>query len=323
MPKIHFKTLSVLCLLVLPALIGCEPEIAIPITEPEDIQSYTITATDAITTAPESQTAVESAEAASVDDNPYVRYWEANDSWRYAIYEIFRGAKVIDMIGRLEYMQDYEHIIKEEGYPDMLHSYTCQLSLPQATGEELWTQGLNAYYQGLLPELIAEGDHVWETNIDDWYISGLSYYFEGAYQQGEVICVVRSCFFDGWRPSVGWNPFADVFSALDGKKLELDDLFSVPRETWLPAVEDALAHACNRFYEGYQPEHGDWYRELYSDDAIEYMEKASVAVTPVGLVFIYPVGYAGDMAAGTVFLDIPFEQLQEFLNPAYFPYNND
>ena len=90
----------------------------------------------------------------------------------------------------------------------------------------------------------------------------------------------------------------------------------------MPLLQSELVNAIDRFWNGYDTICYDEYRIIetpWREFRIEFLSEASVAVTPIGLVFIYPTGLADCMAAGTVFLNIPYEALNVLLNPAYFP----
>jgi len=63
----------------------------------------------------------------------------------------------------------------------------------------------------------------------------------------------------------------------------------------------------------------DGYIAPWQDYRAEFINDASFAVTPIGVVFIYPTGLADCVAAGTVFLNVPYEVLHGLLNPIYFP----
>ena len=254
------------------------------------------------------------------DDNNVSLPHRGPDEWHYDLYAIFRGAEEILFDDAITYTRNYEHTIvyEEEGHPDWLHTYTCEITLPQSAGNQPWAEGINAYYQSLLPEYIAEGDDVWNENIDSWYVTGLTYYYEGAYQTQNVLTVMRSRFFEGWRPSVSWEPFAEIFSVSDGRRLELDDLFCVGREEYLPVLQKSLSNAVMCFREDYDPGREDQFKP-WRDRIIRYFDSTSVAVTPFGLVFIYPIGTAASMATGPVFLNVPYDDIQNLLNPVYFP----
>ena len=246
--------------------------------------------------------------------NPYEDYSERRDYWRYHLFEIFRGAEPVDFDDALNYVRDYACTIAygEEDRPDGIHEYRCSADVPQTTKKEPWAERINTYYQDILSECIAEGDDIWSEYFDDWYVQKFGYYYENAYKLENVITVVRSREFYGSRPSIGWEPFADMFSALDGQKLCLDDLFCVSRDEYLPALLTELADAMA----------SQGVMSVYPGNvsgAIEQLEKASVAAAPVGLVFIFSTGVVDCMAAGVVFLSIPYEKLRGLLNPVYFP----
>ena len=256
------------------------------------------------------------AEEDMYDENPYAGTELTNFAWCYAAYEIFRGAETIDFGDALYYKRDYINFYANEEWDwhNRLIKYTCEITLPQAIHGEPWADQINAYYQSIMQELITEGDDIWNENSQDFRLSSLTYYFGGAYRISNVVTVMRSHFYDGGgRSYLNWTPFADLFSAHDGQRLELDDLFCVEQDEYLPVLYASLLNAENRFGEFYTPEIGEFFRS-YNEFKIKNFDKASVAVTPIGLVFIYPT-YAGpDTASGIVFLDVPYEDLQGLLN---------
>ena len=247
------------------------------------------------------------------ESNPYDGDRETPFYWRYDLFEIFRGADVVDFDDTLNCFMEYSCMIihEEEDWPDTLHEYKSSITLPQASGSEIWAGPINKYYQSIFPDLITESDATWREYYDDWYVQELSYYFEGAYIVDNVLNVARSRNFCAWRPSDGWDPFADMFSVLDGRKLNLDDLFCVDRDEFLPELR---ATYC--YWDAYA---ASFYEDCPSEYRIDFFDEASVAVAPVGLVFIFPTGVADCMAAGTVFLYVPFKTICGILNPVYFP----
>jgi len=244
------------------------------------------------------------------NDNPYEEYSEKPDYWRYDLFEIFRGAETVSFDDRLDYEKDYSQVITYEKQNDVLHEFKCKISLPQATENNPWTENINAYYQGLLPELITNSDETWNLYYDDWAIHELSYYYENAYKHENIITILRSCNFYGLRPSISWEPFSELFSAIDGQKLCLDDLFCVDRDEYRSVLQFLLSEATI---------YGEDYTPSFQSEIVERLEDASVAVTKVGLVFIYPTGAVSDMASGVVFLNVSYEDLYGLLNPVYFP----
>jgi len=93
----------------------------------------------------------------------------------------------------------------------------------------------------------------------------------------------------------------------------MDDLLCVNRDEYLPVLFKFLPDAVN-LGEYYDPS------EVYfRKERIDYFDRASVAVTPVGLVLIYTVNTAGSSAEGCVFLKIPYDELQGIINPVFFP----
>lgn len=250
--------------------------------------------------------------------NPYKGLTETTKSWRYEVFEIFRGAQEVELNNTLKYELEYSKPLRaQEGdLSDLSHEFVCQITLPQYTGNEPWTEQLNAYYQELMPQLVTEGSNLWNEYMDDPYARYLIYEYTSGHKYENIITVVRSRAFGGWRPSRDCIPFADLFSALDGKILSLDDLFWVDRDVYLPALHSSLMNATMCFSDGYVPEHAADFEPVR---ATEYMEQASVAVTPFGLVFIYPTGWVSSTATGNVFLNVAYEDLRGLLNPLYFP----
>jgi len=259
------------------------------------------------------------------NDNPYVGTGLMTDDWRYPVFEIFRGAEAVSFECSVFYKRDYLYIFPndDEYTPGYANKLRFEVTLPQATHVETWAEQINAYYQEMLPEYIREGEDFWVEHYNVWWHGyGITYYYEGAYYFGNVITVMRSCFREiGSRLSLGWVPFADLFSAIDGRQLEMDDLFQVEREVYLPILQTSLCGASDRFKEGYQAgsEWEDWYRTAYSVSIIENFNMASVAVTPIGLVFIYPPGCASSNTSGVVFLDVPYVDLHGILSQEFFP----
>ena len=246
--------------------------------------------------------------------NPYEKYSERSDYWRYNLFEIFRGVEMVSFDDRLDYEKDYSQVITYEEQDDVLHEFKCKISLPQATENEPWTVNINAYYQEVLSELITEGNETWNLYYDDWAIHELSYHYENAYKHENIITIVRSCNFYGWRPSISWEPFTELFSARDGQKLYLDDLFCVERDEYLSILLELLSNATI---------YGTDYKPTFQGGIANRLDDASVAVTKAGLVFIYPIGAVSDMASGIVFLEVSYEDLQGLLNPIYFPNHVD
>ena len=268
--------------------------------------------------------------APCTDDNPYSRYPEVAGEWRYSLYEIFRGAETVSTDETIHYKWEYSYALASESQDgtDELNKFTCKVSLPhfmQTIYYEPWIEQVNAYYQDILLDHRKESDDFWNKSFDVWWHQySLTYYHENAYRIGNVLSVMRSRFDNtGSRLSLGWVPFADLFSTHNGQKLELDDLFQVGREEYLPILHSSLLNARDRFKEGYytDTEWEDWFWSMHSEDRIRNFENASVAVTPVGLVFIYPPGMASSNASGVVFLDVPYVDLQSLLNPLFFANN--
>jgi len=252
--------------------------------------------------------------------NPYTGYSESSTPWRYDLFEIAKGSQYLNFAESLEYKRDYSAVTvhQAEEFNGLLHKYSCVVSLPQATGDEPWVSQINDYYQQLMPELIAEGDIIWEETINNVDMKILSYHYVESFQYGNVVNVVRSRCNYGTRPSVSHEPFADMFSAIDGRHISLDDLFCVDKETYLPALHSSLANASMCFAQYYDPGRDGDFR-IYPDNPILYFDYASVAVTSFGLIFIYPTGFVSAMSDHTVFLKVPFEDLEGMLNPVYFP----
>lgn len=255
----------------------------------------------------------------SKGENPYINFSERYDAWRYDLFEIFRGTKALELSETLFSTQEYESHPPDEGAPtpEYIHRFTCNISLPQFLGAYPWAERLNAYYQDIMRGYTSEGKDVFGRGILDWKVTQFDYSFEDAYQVANVLTVIFSRFFAGGRASM--EPFAEVFSAIDGQPLSLDDLFCVEREEYLPIVQASLLNAKNRFSEEYDPMSDNNPETKSNAKIIEYFDKASVAVTPVGLVFIYPAGYVDNEATGTIFLDVPFSALQGVLSSLYFP----
>lgn len=251
--------------------------------------------------------------------NPYEDYSERRDYWRYDLFEVFRGAERIPFDSSLTYTREYNGVINDE-YEDFPITYVYNITLPQSMGDEPWAEAINAYYESVLPDFIAEGDDIWNEYSNDRYLSELTYYYENAYQIENVITVIRSRSFPLYRPTISWEPFSDIFSALDGQKLCLDDLFNVERDEYRPVLEGSLLKATMRFSNYYDPVRDEEFRPISQSGIIENLNDVTFAVAPEGLVFIYPTGWADAMAAGTVFLCVPYDDLQGMLNPLYFPF---
>jgi hypothetical protein len=261
-----------------------------------------------------------SGESGIFTENPYTDYLAVTDEWRYPLYEIFRGAETVSFGDELHYRQDYYHIDTNDDEYWYSKEFTCEVTLPRAVHGEPWAEQINTYYLDIMSELRIEGDNLWREYTGNHPLVSYTNYYEGAYRLNNVITIMRSRYYNaGWRPSLNWTPFADLFSALDGKRLELDDLFAVTQDEYLPILYASLLNAENRFVQGHTPEYADWFKAYHREERITNFDRASVAITPAGLVFIYPTGSASDNATGVVFLDVPFSDLQGLLSPVLFP----
>ena len=254
--------------------------------------------------------------------NPYTELSECRTYWRYDLFEAFRGAESVEFNGSLYFHRDYSHIdtYEDDDFEDYRNVLNCTINLPQSTESEPSAEQINAYYQEIFSNYIEEGDELWNENSNDWYLNDLGYYYEEAYLFENVLTVVLSCDdYTNWRLTISWNPFTDVFSTVDGRKLCLDDLFFVSRDVYLPVLETSLLNASMCFSRDYDPTRDDEFKPTFQGGILEYLEDVSFAVTPAGLVFIYPVGVAECMVAGIVLLHVPYKDLQGILNPVYFP----
>jgi len=246
-------------------------------------------------------------------DNPYIGTGETRESWRYDLFEVFRGAEEISFDNMLEFSKEYENMIPDY---ESKHEFTYSVTFPQTSIHTSWAEQVNGYYQELMPKYIKKSDATFEDVKDDWHSARWSLNFDSAYIVGNILNIIcyQSSYGRRFYPS---SPEVDIFSAIDGRLLSLNDLFNVKEEVYRPILEESLAKAKNRFGVYYAPKY-DEYEPNYAG-AAEIFDMASVAVTPIGLVFIYSTGTARIMAAGPVFLDAPYEDLKEILNPDYFP----
>lgn len=313
----YFKLLLLCCIL----LSGCSGEAEITLggvdLEVDNVEkpSAVIDITEAIT----NELETEISDVVKVNmPNPYKGRTEASDPWQYDLFEIAKGSQYLSFDDKLEYKRDYSTITTHEAedFNGLLHKYSCTITLPQATGDEPWMNRIN-YYQQLMPDLIAEGDSIWEENINNTDIRAMYYYYEGAFKFGNIINVMRSKHSFGMRPTRGHTPFTDLFSVIDGAKVSLDDLFCVDRSVYLPVLYLSLSQATLQFKDNYNPVCDEEYVNF--SQTATYLDESSVAVTSFGLVFIYPAGSIGSEVGGALFINVPYEDLSGMLNPIYFP----
>jgi len=252
--------------------------------------------------------------------NPYKERQEVPDDWRFDLFEVFRTTEMLVFDYTLDYYRDYKFTIINEDGGEFLHEYCCFILLPQTTEDSSWSDQINTYYQCKAQEYIEEGNEIWNLFYNDWMVTKLAYFNENAYIVENVVTVVQSRDFSAWRPDLGWEPFADIFSTLDGCKLSLDDLFCVSRDKYLPVLQDSLQDSFLELVPRlYVPD-----AQLNFDSHIhscmeQILECGTVAVNSTRLVFICPRGVVSGNAAGTIFLTAPFEDLKGMLNPVYFP----
>ena len=262
------------------------------------------------------------------DRNPFADYEAFYIGWWYEVFEIFRGAESVAFGDTLHYRRDYLHIGKhdDDEWFNCTRKFTAEFTLPLAVDGEPWAELIYTFYSDEMEKLINYGDEIWNHDDGCYYHARYhrhEYYrheYKDAYRLGNVITVMRSShMFSGPRPGLSWKPFADLFSAIDGKRLELDDLFIVDRDVYMPTLLASLLRAENRFAKDYDIDSENQLieRNYYRQHRIDNFDRSSVAVTPVGLVFIYPTGAVGSMATGVVYLDVPYEDLLGLLNPLY------
>lgn len=319
-----FARLFFMVILILIALSGCAVPFANEAEDPSPGSSAIVASAETKTPEADHETLHDPQASTSIDPdstvpNPYDDYSARRDYWRYDLFEVFRGAEAVSFDNSLNYTREYKGVIDIEDGEDIPQTYVCNIILPQYTKDEPWAEAVNAYYESVLPDYIAEGDDIWDEYTGDWYLSEMTYHYESAYQSENVITVIRSRDFPLYRPSISWEPFSDVFSAQDGKKLCLDDLFRVPRDEYLPVLEKSLSNATTRFASYYDPARDEEFKPMDGGGITEYLYDVTFAVSHEGLVFIYPTGWADAMAAGTVFLCAPYDDLQGLMNPVYFP----
>ena|GEM_PF-6886564 len=239
--------------------------------------------------------------------NPYRGTFENFHSWKYDVYEIFRGANVIEAQATLDYAQRYEKPNETWG----MIAFDCVISVPQYDVKYVWADELNQYYQDAYDLYIIQGEKEFEI-ADRYRLISLSYNYHQSYQVGDVMNVLH---YNDYISDRGIStPFAEMIALSDGKILCLDDLFGVDEDVYRPVLERALRKSKNRFGERYS---SDTEYILHYDWAIDHLSDATPLLTPVGLVFIYPTGLVSSMASGPVFLDVPYEELTDLLKPEY------
>jgi len=252
--------------------------------------------------------------------NPYEDYQSIYDDWRFDLFEIFRATEMVNFDDTLGYYRDYNSTIINEDGSEILHYYRCFILLPQTTGDSPWSDQVNSYYQEQFQIYIEEGDGIWNEYHDAWAVTMLAYFYENAYIVENILTVVQSRNVRAWRPSLGWEPFAELFSAQDGRKLSLDDLFCVSRDRYLPALMDSLQDSYMELVPILYVPDAPLVHDLHIHHCMELiLEFGTVAVNSAGLVFICPRGVVSGNAAGTIFLTAPFEDFQGMLSPVYFP----
>jgi hypothetical protein len=92
-----------------------------------------------------------------------------------------------------------------------------------------------------------------------------------------------------------------MFSAIDGQPIMLGDLFCVDEEIYMPVLHSSLANASLCFASYYDPDRNEDFK-VYPEAPVSNFDRASVAVTSFGLVFIYPTGFAASMAESLALL---------------------
>jgi len=297
---------------------GCQSEDIAPDSPKQPVQSPEQACILPIESVAASYETLLPVEPAKNDDNPFAGF---DGYWRYEVYEIFRGSEIISFDATIDYSWVFSLVADEENYLlPLSEEYIVEITLPQATAsDEPWVEAVNAYYIELMTELVNRSEYILDA-FAGHDLRGFTHNYEGAYRTGNVITVMHTDFVNvGSRPLLALRLVTNLFSAHDGQRLELDDLFLVGQDEYLPLLQTLLLNAENRFYEGYSPRDGKWFRSLFSPRIADNFDRAAVAVTPAGLIFIFPTGAVSCNACGIVFLDVPYDDLHGILNPSFFP----
>lgn len=249
-----------------------------------------------------------------VTDNPFIMTSESSTPWEYDIFEVFRGAEREIYRERLTYEQDY-------WAADGTGTFYFKSVIPQIPDTDAYSRAFNRYFRDKQEnDKLSAGAVCVEEEIDP-ITEGLeiSYEIEYGYNWDNFTTAIEKQYYITGR--VWCDPQAVNFWTPSGQVLGLDDLFRVGPEEYRPVLEQILPGCVSKFgeHDALYQDPSDPYVPLYADDDRLPLPRANqFMITPSGIVFIYAAGEIEAALAGAQFLMIGYDELEDWLNPAYF-----
>lgn len=219
--------------------------------------------------------------------------------------------------------------VEEVYYSKSGKSYAeLSLRLPILGGDYAGIPAINAYFAGREQYFEGEGElgtilGVLEsgeavgryfTGRDDNCYREAIYHL--ALKRGDILSVVA--YLDGGAGGVGWAGIEGAtFDLATGKKLALDDLFTVHREEYREAIyqqvaqiaqariDDSLAKGNGAFYWFDNPYSGEGRKHLY-----DYWQEEDFYLSDTGLVVVYQKYVLTAGVGGPQALEIPYDKLK-------------
>lgn len=244
-------------------------------------------------------------------DNPYRNRGETlSGAWMEALYETHKGVSQIEA-GEIIYTFDL-HPDKDSIYRQ---SYTYQITLPyflRIQDDEILQKIQQRYLEQDWMLTKEEKEEYVALAADYNFHIADRYNFWRAYRQHQFITVIFEHVTGGDR----WFscPYADVFWADTGEPVTLEDLFGGKEED----LEKLLAESGRKIPDGCVLEEWenwelDWellFEKRPREVPLPKEADRSFFPTPYGIVFSYPAGEIGTMAAGAILVFVDWESLK-------------
>ena len=208
-------------------------------------------------------------------------------------------------------------------------SISFDLSLPQLAGSYEGISAINAYYSKKEKEYIDQKDSGYLSTDSP---SGDGFFFKADYSVESMLGNIISISGNGDSSAGGVNNpviYGDVFDLSTGKKLVLDDIFSVGSEKYLDFIYNQVSKKIAEDLENEKAKNVHFSRYAFNDDilssepgsvnskagkkAIREYNQNDFYITNKSLFVFYPKYVLGSGASGTFKFEIPFDSISDML----------
>ena len=247
---------------------------------------------------------------AELEENPYTHTYPGSlTAYEYFIFEIFRGAQKVDFSDRL---LEYSSTASLSGRGFLRF---C-ISLPCLDEKSRFEEAFNDFYFGKMEQLRAYEKELWGETVE-CYKRQRGY--EGCHRIYEQEALYAYTWGDFYSVIINeadktgryyYMPLCDNFDMGTGKRLTLDDVFTVDYRTYSKRIAESLRepdHYNEDFVQGIHAGYED------GSESIPMPIRENFLLTPHGLVIIYDTGEIAGMCIGPVLLIADYESISDIL----------